>query len=106
MARTKRAGRAPSTRRALPVAAVALLECLDRGDFPAALYLEGPDEGLKAALLAELRHAWARDCPEAPTARVFISGASRTIAVLLNTSHVFPLSRDRCARRYAMTMTR
>jgi DNA polymerase III delta subunit len=53
------------------VAAVALLEHFDRGDFPAALYLEGPDEGLKAALLAELRHAWARACPEAPTARVF-----------------------------------
>ncbi|MEK7823705.1 MAG: hypothetical protein AAB290_01540 [Candidatus Eisenbacteria bacterium] len=71
MARTKRAGRAPSTRRALPVAAVALLERFDRGDFPAALYLEGPDEGLKAALLAEIRHAWARVCPEAPAARVF-----------------------------------
>jgi DNA polymerase III delta subunit len=35
------------------------------------LYLEGPDEGVKAALLAELRHAWAGACPESPAARVF-----------------------------------
>jgi len=51
----------------------ALLERFGRGDFPAALYLEGPDEGLKAALLAELRQAWAGACPEAPAARVFIA---------------------------------
>jgi len=64
--RTSRAGRASA-----PVGADTLLEGLDRGQFPATLYLEGPDEGLKAALLAEIRHAWARACPEAPAARVF-----------------------------------
>lgn len=48
-----------------------LLDRIDRDDLPASLYLEGPDEGLKAALLAEIRHAWARACPEAPAARVF-----------------------------------
>ena len=42
-----------------------------RGDFPATLYIEGPSEALKAALLAELRRAWGRACPEAPLARVF-----------------------------------
>ena len=49
----------------------ALFGRLDREDFPATLWVEGPDETLKAAALAELRHAWARACPEAPRARVF-----------------------------------
>jgi len=49
----------------------ALLARLDREDFPATLWIEGPDEALKAAALAELRHAWAHACPEAPRARVF-----------------------------------
>ncbi|HTK32027.1 MAG TPA: hypothetical protein VL332_08700 [Candidatus Saccharimonadaceae bacterium] len=40
------------------------------GDFPAALYVEGPSEALKAELLAALRHGWAAACPEAPQARV------------------------------------
>jgi DNA polymerase III delta subunit len=70
----------------MPVAAVALLERIGRGDFPAALYLEGPDEGLKAALLAELRHAWARECPEAPAARVF-RAAETTVDELLSAFH-------------------
>ena len=48
-----------------------LVARLERGDFPATLYLDGPDESLKASILAELRHAWARACPEAPHARVF-----------------------------------
>ena len=48
-----------------------MLARLDRDDFPAGLYIDGPDEGVKAALLAELRRAWARVCPEAPAARVF-----------------------------------
>jgi len=59
------------TRRGVPVSAITLLERIDRDDFPASLYLEGPDEGLKAALLAELRHGWARACPDTPAARVF-----------------------------------
>jgi len=53
-----------------------LIERLARDDFPAALYLDGPDEGLKAAILAEYRRAWARAVPETPAARVF--GASET----------------------------
>ena len=47
-----------------------LLAQLEAGRFPASLYLEGPDEALKAALLSEIRHAWARSCAEAPQARV------------------------------------
>jgi DNA polymerase III delta subunit len=47
-----------------------LLTQLEAGRFPASLYLEGPDEALKAAVLSEIRFAWARSCPEAPHARV------------------------------------
>jgi DNA polymerase III delta subunit len=66
-----RAARGPSTHAGVPVSATELAERFVRGDLPATLYLEGPDEGLKAALLAELRHAWAIASPEAPAARVF-----------------------------------
>ena len=54
-----------------PVTAAGLFERLDRGDFPATLYLDGPSEALKAALLAELRHAWARREGGVQPARVF-----------------------------------
>jgi DNA polymerase III delta subunit len=49
----------------------ALVARFERDDFPASLYLDGPDESLKAALIAEARHAWARACPESPQPRVF-----------------------------------
>src|SRR6185503_5281693 len=39
-------------------------------------------EGLKAALLAELRRAWARAVPEAPLARVFRTGETGVDEVL------------------------
>jgi DNA polymerase III delta subunit len=54
-----------------PADGLGLIERFRQGDFPATLYLEGPSEALKAALLAELRRSWARACPEAPLARVF-----------------------------------
>jgi DNA polymerase III delta subunit len=63
--------RRPAVARSQSLTPEALLDRFERGEFPAALYLEGPDEGLKAALLAELRHAWARAVPDAPLARVF-----------------------------------
>jgi DNA polymerase III delta subunit len=50
--------------------AAALFERLDRGTFPGSLYFEGPSEPLKAAMLAELRHAWAGNNGGQP-ARVF-----------------------------------
>jgi DNA polymerase III delta subunit len=43
----------------------------ERDEFPPSLYLDGPDESLKAAILAEARHAWARACTESPHPRVF-----------------------------------
>ncbi len=64
-------GSAPPSARRAPADGLELIERFRRGDFPAMLYLEGPSESLKAALLAELRRAWARACPEAPLARVF-----------------------------------
>src|SRR5258706_62140 len=70
-ARTRAPRAATSRRAAAPVSADTLLESFARGEFPATLYLDGPDEGFKAVLLAELRHAWAAVCPEAPLARVF-----------------------------------
>ena len=50
---------------------LALLEAVDRGEFPSTLYLEGDSEPVKAALLAALRAAWAEACPVSPLARVF-----------------------------------
>jgi DNA polymerase III delta subunit len=67
---TRSGGDSAAARRA-PAGGLELIERFRRGDFPATLYLEGPCESLKAALLSELRRAWARDCPEAPLARVF-----------------------------------
>jgi DNA polymerase III delta subunit len=48
-----------------------MLAHAEAGDFPASLYVEGPSEPLKAAMLAALRRAWARLVPEAPIANVF-----------------------------------
>ena len=70
-----------------------LIERFGRGDFPATLYVEGPDEAVKAALLAELRRAWARACPEAPLARVFgaaEAGVEEILAAFQGTSLFSP----------------
>ena len=53
------AARTAAPRSGAAPGAAALFERFDRGAFPASFYLEGPSEPLKAALLAELRHAWA-----------------------------------------------
>ncbi|NOT33182.1 MAG: hypothetical protein HOP12_03330, partial [Candidatus Eisenbacteria bacterium] len=52
------------------------------GHFPRALYLEGPDEALKTALLAELRRAWSRAVPEQPLARVMRAGENDVAEIL------------------------
>jgi len=71
-ARSKPGSRARGAgRRAAAATSEALLERIDGGDFPATLYLDGPSEPVKAALLAEFRRAWAAACPESPRARVF-----------------------------------
>jgi DNA polymerase III delta subunit len=70
-----------------------LLERADRGTFPPTLYLEGPDESLKAVFLAELRAAWARHCAEAPAARVFRTaecGVDEVLAVFHGSSLFCP----------------
>jgi DNA polymerase III delta subunit len=46
------------------------------GSFPPSLYLDGPNEALKAALLASLRHGWALRSPESPMARVLRTAES------------------------------
>lgn len=59
-----------------------LLERFGRAEFPTTLYVEGPSEPLKAALLAALRHAWARACPESPLAHVFRAAESGVETIL------------------------
>jgi DNA polymerase III delta subunit len=60
----------------------ALIERVDRDEFPATLYLEGPDESVKAAVLAEIRTAWARMSPESPGPRVFRAAESGVEEIL------------------------
>ena len=74
--------RAPATRAAAPrpsrpaaaVSPLALLARAGSGDFPPTVYLEGSDEAVKAAFLAEFRRCWAAAVPEAPQARVMRPG--------------------------------
>src|SRR6185436_8047692 len=66
--------RAPGLRAGAAVGALSLLERVAAGDFPASVYLEGPDEALKAAFLAEFRRAWAAAVPEAPASMVMRPG--------------------------------
>lgn len=69
-------------RAAAPADGLALLERAAAGTFPPTLYVEGPDEALKAAFLAEYRRAWARHVPEAAAARVLWPGEDDIDAVL------------------------
>src|SRR5262245_49135928 len=77
-AEPSKAGSRPASRAKAPAPArrggildeARLLARLEAGQFPSSLYVEGPDEALKAALLSEIRYAWARECPEAPQAHV------------------------------------
>lgn len=50
---------------------MALLETLGRGEFAASVYIDGPCEPVKAALLAEVRAAWAKAVPQSSLANVF-----------------------------------
>ncbi len=60
----------------------ALLDRFRDGAFPASLYVEGPSEPLKAALLGELRAAWAAHVPESPVARVLRAAEAGVEAIL------------------------
>jgi len=70
------ARRASIARAAAPTSPLALLERVGTGsgEFPPTLYLEGSNEAVKAAFLAEFRRAWAAAVPEAPHARVMRPG--------------------------------
>jgi DNA polymerase III delta subunit len=59
-----------------------VLQSLDRGEWPASVYLYGPSEAIKAAFLSELRAAWAAQCPESPSARVFRAAENSVEEVL------------------------
>jgi len=47
-----------------------VLDRADAGEFPSNVYLEGPDEAVKAEFLSQFRRAWAAAVPDAPKARV------------------------------------
>lgn len=74
--------RASAVRAAAPVDGLALLENAARGTFPSTLYVEGPDEALKAAFLAGLRRAWAVAVPDAPHARILSTGENDVDEIL------------------------
>jgi DNA polymerase III delta subunit len=73
---------APKARAATPANGLALLERAFAGTFPPTLYIEGPDEALKAAFLSEYRRAWAAAVPESPAARVLWPGEDDVDTVL------------------------
>ena len=60
----------PARRAPAPADGLVLLERAAAGDFPVTLWVEGPDEALKAVFLAEYRRAWAAAVPESAAARV------------------------------------
>ena len=62
--------------------ALSLLARVAGGDFPSTVYLEGSDEAVKAAFLAEFRRAWAATVPDAPQARVMRPGEQDVDAIL------------------------
>lgn len=66
----KSAARAPKSTAAAAVDPLALITRIEGGEFPGVLYIEGPDEAIKAAFLADVRRAWATAVPESATARI------------------------------------
>lgn len=66
----------------MPASGPALLARAAAGEFPPSLYVEGPDEALKAAFLAEYRRAWAAAVPESAAARVLWPGEDDVDKVL------------------------
>ncbi len=58
------------------------LATIERGQFPRSLYLDGPSEPLKAAILRDLRQAWREAVPAAPAARVLRAAESSVEEIL------------------------
>ncbi len=73
---------APRARAAAPGDGLALIERARGGSFPGTLHVEGPDEALKRAFLAELKLAWAKAVPEAAIARILRPGEDDVDAIL------------------------
>jgi DNA polymerase III delta subunit len=71
-----------AVRASAPVDALELLARVARGDFPSTVYLEGADEAVKAAFLAEFRRAWAAEVPDAPQARIMRPDENDVDAIL------------------------
>lgn len=59
-----------------------VLDAAAQGRFPASLYIEGPNEALKAAFLAEFRRIWAQAVPDAPLARILRPGENDVDEIL------------------------
>ncbi len=80
----KPAGARPRAARpaSVHVEALAVLEAADKGTFPTTLYVDGPNEAMKAVFLAEFRHAWAAAVPQAPMARVMRPGENGVDEIL------------------------
>ncbi len=76
-ARSKVAGKA-----AVAIRPLALLDRAAKGEFPGTVYIEGPDEAVKAAWLAEWRRLWAAAVPDAPLARVLNADEAGVDAIL------------------------
>ncbi|MEO5987997.1 MAG: hypothetical protein ABIU54_00685 [Candidatus Eisenbacteria bacterium] len=69
-------------RLAASVDGLGVLDAAAKGLFPASLYIEGPNEALKAGFLAEFRGAWAQAVPEAPLARILRPGENDVDEIL------------------------
>ena len=81
LAPAKRARPARAAARGVSLAPLELARRVRGGDFPAALWLEGPSEPVKAELLATLRRAWAAHVPDSPP-RVLRAAASSVEEIL------------------------
>ena len=61
---------------------LAVLTAAESGTFSGSIYLEGPDDAVKTAFLAEYRRIWALAVPEAATPRVLHAGEAGVDPIL------------------------
>lgn len=73
---------AAGARAAVGADPLAVLTAAGAGTFPGSIYLEGPEDAVKTAFLAEYRRIWALAVPEAPTARVLHAGEAGVDPIL------------------------
>ncbi len=81
-----KAGKPRAQARSLPADLASTITAWDAGRFPESLYLEGPDEALKAEVLSNLRQVWTHPAAKttaAGTVRVFRAAESGPEEVLL-----------------------